>query len=697
MSRARDLSKLANPAALSVDASNNIGVNSESPDAKLDVVGVVSATEYYGDGSNLTGIVAGATLSDSNGTQRVVVTGQTTGSMTAAATNSDLTYASSTNTLSATQFSGTLLGNATGLQGTPDITVRDISANTIAIAGTISGDGSGLTGIDASSLKDGSDVKVQATSTGAVVTGVLTATSFSGDGSNIVFAPKIIAFDPPGLSVDVAIDKTITITFDQNIIFDGNGTVELRSGSASGSVIESFAITSGSAATGLSISGTQLFINPTSNLANDTVVYVILPSTGIENAAGSLYPGSNNYNFRTVQSSFSAQGGDIVFTEVAPTSPTGYHKFHIFTNSGILTTTSAVSNADDFAMVLVAGGGAGGQTTNSPGSYSYAGGGGGAGGVIRHTAPTVILAVGDHTVTIGSGGDNTGTTPGSNSSLSHPTNTYTALGGGGGGTFNPPSDQYLPNNQYQGGNGGSGGGASGQFGPAFPDTPSSDAFAVTPAGSGTAGQGNPGGGAFKRGPNTYPNSTAVPSMAGGGGGAGGAGGNCTNPPYSGIPNSPPFPFPSEFNHQSMQSGDGGNGLANPEFPQPILAPRLPAPYADLAIAMGPTGLLGGGGGGGNGGSKTNQFAPDTPTANRPFIPGAGRGGPGGGGDGTSMKNPPQPSVVQNPGVPMASPGVIGSGGGGGGGAWGSPSYPTSKQGGNGGSGIFMIRYSSPAP
>ena len=138
MSRARDLSKLSNPSAFTVDASNNVGVNSLTPDAKLDIVGVVSATEYYGDGSNLTGIVVGATLSTSNGTQRVVVTGQTTGSMTASATNSDLTYASSTNTLSATQFSGTLLGNATGLQGTPNITVQDITAEQISIAGTIS-------------------------------------------------------------------------------------------------------------------------------------------------------------------------------------------------------------------------------------------------------------------------------------------------------------------------------------------------------------------------------------------------------------------------------------------------------------------------------------------------------------------------------------------------------------------------------
>ena len=180
MTRARELAKLANPSVFSIDSSNNVGVNSTTPDAKLDVVGVVSATEYYGDGSNLTGIVAGATLSGSSGTQRLVVTGQTTGSMTAAATNSDLTYATSTNTLSATKFSGTLLGNATGLQGTPSITVQDITAEQISVAGTVSyEDVTNVNSVGIITAQKG--IKVPAY--GVVVTGVVTATSFAGDGS----------------------------------------------------------------------------------------------------------------------------------------------------------------------------------------------------------------------------------------------------------------------------------------------------------------------------------------------------------------------------------------------------------------------------------------------------------------------------------------------------------------------------------
>ncbi len=182
MSRARDLSKLANPSVFSVDTDYNVGVNSLTPDAKLDVVGVVSATEYYGDGSNLTGIIAGATLSESNGTQRLVVTSQTTGSMTQAATNADITYATSTNTLSATQFSGTLLGNATGLQGTPNITVKDITAETVSVAGTVSyEDVVNVNSVGIITANKG----IQVPDYGVVVTGVVTATSYDGDGSNL--------------------------------------------------------------------------------------------------------------------------------------------------------------------------------------------------------------------------------------------------------------------------------------------------------------------------------------------------------------------------------------------------------------------------------------------------------------------------------------------------------------------------------
>jgi len=176
MSRARDLSKLSSPSNFTVDTNNNIGVNSITPDAKFDVVGVVSATKYFGDGSELTGITAGATLSAGSGDQKVVLTSKTAGQvMTTAGIDAELTYNSTSNTLSATTFNGALTGNASGLTGTPDITVRNI----IGVGATLSGV---LTYEDVTNIDS---VGLITARNGIIVTGVATATSFKGDGSQL--------------------------------------------------------------------------------------------------------------------------------------------------------------------------------------------------------------------------------------------------------------------------------------------------------------------------------------------------------------------------------------------------------------------------------------------------------------------------------------------------------------------------------
>jgi len=72
MTRARDLARFANNQALSVDGDLEVGINSTSPAARLDVrgdvviTGVLTATTFVGDGSNLTGVSGFATALSSS-------------------------------------------------------------------------------------------------------------------------------------------------------------------------------------------------------------------------------------------------------------------------------------------------------------------------------------------------------------------------------------------------------------------------------------------------------------------------------------------------------------------------------------------------------------------------------------------------------------------------------------------------------
>ena len=129
-----------------VDSSVTGGINAS---------GVITASSFSGDGSSLTGITAGATLSAASGAQRIVVTSLTSGTMTAAGTDADLAWNSTTNTLSATNIS---------VSGT--LTYEDVTnVDSLGIITARNG------------------VRVSAGGINAV--GVVTATSFEGDGSNL--------------------------------------------------------------------------------------------------------------------------------------------------------------------------------------------------------------------------------------------------------------------------------------------------------------------------------------------------------------------------------------------------------------------------------------------------------------------------------------------------------------------------------
>ena len=136
MTRARSLSKLVSSSIFTVDGDNNVGLNSTSPDAKLDIVGVISATTFFGSGSGLTGVA-----STDN-----IITGTAATFNNVVKVGTAITLDATSGIITANTFSGNLTGNITGsvtgvatgadnLVGTPDIDVRNITG----VAATFSG------------------------------------------------------------------------------------------------------------------------------------------------------------------------------------------------------------------------------------------------------------------------------------------------------------------------------------------------------------------------------------------------------------------------------------------------------------------------------------------------------------------------------------------------------------------------------
>ena len=182
MTRARQLSRLINPTNFTVDAVNSrVGLGSETPTAKLNVSGIVSATAFYGDGSNLEGVASaglGTAVDDASlyGGQQIYYTNTVLSIGGTVTVNPP-----DTSKIAYTQYqeiavdSGADFIVADGDDFIPDI--LGIGSD-VQQPGLLAG-GGGRVRADNFTNKAGTGAPTF--SSGVVVTGVATATSFSGN------------------------------------------------------------------------------------------------------------------------------------------------------------------------------------------------------------------------------------------------------------------------------------------------------------------------------------------------------------------------------------------------------------------------------------------------------------------------------------------------------------------------------------
>ena len=186
-------------------------------------------------------------------------------------------------------------------KGTGNITLRSGSAGGTAFS-TIGVSSSSVTISAAAVTIDPPEFIGSATTTFVVVdagtfTGFTTTSvnalinTYSFTTLNFTFS----SINPANAATNIGIGTNITLSFTSPPV-RGTGTITLRSGSTSGSVIETFdAASSGR----ISISGNNYIIDPTSNLGFSTSIHTIIPYNAIAGYVGLNTAGADTHSFTT--------------------------------------------------------------------------------------------------------------------------------------------------------------------------------------------------------------------------------------------------------------------------------------------------------------------------------------------------------------------------------------------------------------
>lgn len=227
--------------------------------------------------------------------------------------------------------------------GWADLETFDVTTNTGGGAGTVSISGGVLTIEPTADLDNSIEyaIRIDATAitdqrenafAGIADDTTISFTTIAGD----VVSPSISSSVPADNATDVAVDATITVTFNENVRFiTSAGTFTLRDNDGGFADLEVFTPTTASAATGAgggsaSISGAVLTITPGADFAGGIEHALRFASNVIEDLAGNDFAGI-------------ADDTTLSFTAIAAASVTRTHIFSEIQNRAYAGTTSTYS------------------------------------------------------------------------------------------------------------------------------------------------------------------------------------------------------------------------------------------------------------------------------------------------------------------------------------------------------------------
>lgn len=217
------------------------------------------------------------------------------------------------------------------------VDVTAVNVTGVVTATSFVGDGSELTGI-------GLGTESSINTSGIITASTISANEFIGTGDKLIFSPSPTAFSPIDGSTDNDLQPTISITFDQNLEV-GVGSISLRNGSGIGTELESIGINS------TLISGQTLSFTPSSDLPVGTDVYVVIPQGLVTNSVKGNNATIDTYNFSTI---------DFAFVSIAPSDGS--------TNVGVGTSVSITFTSppsQGTGTIYIREGSAGGTTYDS--------------------------------------------------------------------------------------------------------------------------------------------------------------------------------------------------------------------------------------------------------------------------------------------------------------------------------------------